>query len=218
MNRVLLELIVEEIRRLFILHHNYEGIKMSITLQDTQEVTLNLGLKDAEGNAGTVEGVPAWSVDDASVALVTPADDGLSALVAAGALGTATISVVVNGITQTIGITVVGGDATQISIVAGTPVDKPAVVAAAVAPVVETPVASTDTTGATGEEVPADEIAATDTTGTADTAAAPVVDTTTQAADTTAAASTTDTSAPAATFGAGTPSADTTGTAAESTL
>jgi hypothetical protein len=178
MNRVLLELALEEIRRLFNLLHNHEGIKMSVTLQDTQEVTLTLGLKDSVGNAGIVEAVPVWSVDDATIASVTPAADGLSAVVAAVGLGAATVSVLVNGITQTLGVTVVGGDATQISINVGTPVAIPVSVAAATT---DTSGASTDTTGAvntTGDAAPVD----TSGTVTQDAPAADATGTTEQAA------------------------------------
>lgn len=49
---------------------------------------------NAKGNAATVDGVPAWSLEGDPIGEVTPAEDGLSATIALnGTIGTAQLSV-----------------------------------------------------------------------------------------------------------------------------
>lgn len=72
-------------------------LQMSKTLNIGGTSTASVTYADAAGANVAVSGAPSWSVDDASVASVTPAADGLSALVTALAVGTATISVVAEG-------------------------------------------------------------------------------------------------------------------------
>lgn len=64
-----------------------------ITLTDEQKVTATVEFKTAAGNAARVDGVPVWSSSDESVATVQASDDGLTAVIFAGAIGVAQIRV-----------------------------------------------------------------------------------------------------------------------------
>jgi len=65
-----------------------------IILTDEQQVAVTAGFTTAAGNPARVDGVPVWRSSDETIATVTPAADGLSAVVGtAGGLGTAQISV-----------------------------------------------------------------------------------------------------------------------------
>jgi len=90
---------------------------------------------DAKGNPAPVDGAPAWGSSDPTVATVTPAADGLSAMVAAvGPLGKTQISVNADAdlgegfesIAGTLEIEVVAGKAVSLSIKTGTPEEIPA--------------------------------------------------------------------------------------------
>ncbi|BCG50234.1 hypothetical protein [Ralstonia phage RP13] len=106
---------------------------MSVVLKDTQQVTLHANLVDRAGNVATVAQPPVWATSDAAVASVVAAADGMSAVVKAGKVGSATVTVTEAGLNRTIDITVVGGDATNIEITADAPVDQPVDTAAPVA-------------------------------------------------------------------------------------
>ena len=108
-----------------------EGVtRMSLVLTDAQKVTLSITPVDAKGNPAPVDGIPEWSSSDASVIVVEPSSDGMSAVAtAAGPLGTAQVNVTadadlgagVTSITGTLDIQVTGSEAVAISITAGTP-------------------------------------------------------------------------------------------------
>jgi len=111
----------------------FEGDHM--ILKDTEQVVLSVVPVDAKGNAAPVDGTPAWDSSDPTVAIVTPAADGLSATVAAaGPLGKAQISVTadadlgegIESIVGTLEIEVVAGKAVSLSIKTGTPEEIPA--------------------------------------------------------------------------------------------
>ena len=102
-----------------------------LTLQDNQQVVLEIVGEDAKGNPAPLPATPAWTVGGANPAIltVTPAADGMSAnVIATGSLGTAQVVVsdTVGGSTLQgiLDVTVVAGDATQIVINAGTPTNQ----------------------------------------------------------------------------------------------
>ncbi len=103
------------------------------TLKDNQNVPVTIEVDDIVGNPvtdATFPSPPTWQSSDTSIVTVTPAADGLSALVdTTGKLGTAQVRV--DGTTNDgrsitgIGDTeVVTSGATTFKLVFGTPVDK----------------------------------------------------------------------------------------------
>lgn len=98
----------------------YRSKAMSTTITEQQKLPLSIAMTSAHGHPAKPIGVPAWDTSDASVAVVTPAADGLSAVVSAvGALGTAVITVTVDGLTATDSVEVVAGPAAAAALVAG---------------------------------------------------------------------------------------------------
>lgn len=103
------------------------------TIKDNQQVTITLEVDDIVGNQvkdASFKAPPVWSTSDATVLTVTPAADGLSALVdTTGKLGTAQIRVDADtadgrSITGLGDTEVVTSGATTFKLVFGTPVDK----------------------------------------------------------------------------------------------
>lgn len=92
-----------------------------------QEVPVTLTFVDKYGNTVTAPtGVPAWSVDQPTILAVTPAADGLSAVCAAvGPVGTATLTVTLNSLTEAETFDVTPGAVTSITLVLGTAVNHP---------------------------------------------------------------------------------------------
>lgn len=106
-----------------------------IILTDEQQVPVTVKFQTAAGNAANVDGIPSWKTSDAAILTVTPAPDGLSALVVtAGGLGSAQVSVEadadlgsgVRAITGILDVEVRAAEAVSASLAAGTPVLKPA--------------------------------------------------------------------------------------------
>jgi hypothetical protein len=106
---------------------------MALVLTDIQKVTLSISPKSAAGNPAPVDGVPSWSVSDASVASIVVSENGLSAeVVTTGALGT--VQVVVDAdadlgegvetITGVLDIEVKASAAVTLDIGAGVPESK----------------------------------------------------------------------------------------------
>ncbi len=54
-----------------------------LTIRDDQKVTLSIAPLDAKGKPALLDGVPAWAGSDDTVFTVTPAADGLSAVLVA---------------------------------------------------------------------------------------------------------------------------------------
>jgi lysophospholipase L1-like esterase len=104
---------------------------MSVSMSDTQKVTLTLGTNDAKGQPTPLpvfDTPPAWLSSDPKTVTVTPAADGLTAVATAvGPLGTATVtataSVGGNALAPAaIDVAVVtGGPAVALTVTAGTP-------------------------------------------------------------------------------------------------
>lgn len=70
---------------------------MSKTLNIGGTSTATITAKDAQGNTVTLPSAPSWSVDNSAIATIAPAADGMSAVVTAVAVGTATITVKAEG-------------------------------------------------------------------------------------------------------------------------
>lgn len=113
-----------------------QGEHMIVILPDTHQFPVSISIVDAKGNPAQVEGVPVWASSDESVALVVPASDGLSAVVAAvGPLGTCQITVTADadlgeGVTNISGlldVTVVASAAVGITLNPGPTEPQPGV-------------------------------------------------------------------------------------------
>jgi hypothetical protein len=105
----------------------------SITMTNSQKATATITPVDAKGNPASVDGVPVWASSDETIITVTPAADGLSAVVAAvGPLGTAKVSVTgdadlgadVKPIFGELDVTITQGQAVGFKIELGTPVEQ----------------------------------------------------------------------------------------------
>ncbi len=105
---------------------------MATVLTVDQKLTATVAFQDSHGNPATVDGVPVWSAGDATIAAITPAADGMSAVVAAGNTGSTQISVTadadlgsgIRSIVGTADIQVVGGEAVTAGLTLGTPEPK----------------------------------------------------------------------------------------------
>lgn len=104
-----------------------------LILTTVQKCTLTLAPVDAKGNPAALDGVPQWTTSDAAVASITPAADGLSAVVTALSLGTAQIGVVADAdldsgetreLTGTLDVEVKAAEAVTLGISTGTPEDQ----------------------------------------------------------------------------------------------
>ena len=72
-------------------------LSMSKQLNIGGTTTASVAYTDAEGKPATVASVPSWAVDNASVATVTAATDGMSAVVTGVSVGAALVTVTVEG-------------------------------------------------------------------------------------------------------------------------
>jgi hypothetical protein len=98
---------------------------MSVTMSDTQEVSYAVEPEDSKG--AQVADTLTWSESSAgAVVAVTPSADGLSAVFAAVAPGTSTITVTDGTLSGTDLITVVPGAVASLVLTPGTPTDEPA--------------------------------------------------------------------------------------------
>lgn len=106
-----------------------KGEIMALILTNTQECDLAIQPLDARGNPAQVDGVPAWSVSDATKASLVIADDGLSCVVKAVANGACQVSVSADAdlgagirtLTGILDLEIVSGEAVTLGIIAGTP-------------------------------------------------------------------------------------------------
>lgn len=104
-----------------------EGTDVSLTFQDTQQVTLHVGaVVDSEGEA--VVDTFTWTVDDGNVLTLTPSADTMSCdAVPATAPGPATVTATASdGVARTFAIDVTAGPTAGFEITADAPVDRPA--------------------------------------------------------------------------------------------
>ena len=82
-------------------NHTVKATTMTTTIKrDNAPINLTVMFKAADGVVEKPQAVPAWSVSDSSVLAITPAADGMSAVVTlAGVSGTAAVSVTADGAT-----------------------------------------------------------------------------------------------------------------------
>ena len=99
-----------------------------LVLTVDQNVSLSVQPHDASGNVAAVDGVPTWSVSDPTVLNITPAEDGLSAVVGTvGGIGSSQVNVTVDVklgeevkmLTGILDIEVRAGEAVSLDITAG---------------------------------------------------------------------------------------------------
>lgn len=83
---------------------------------NTQQFDATLAITNSQGNPATVEGAPVWASSDETVLNVTPAADGMSAIIGCVAPGTARVTVsadadlgagvmTITGVTEDINVT-----------------------------------------------------------------------------------------------------------------
>lgn len=105
----------------------------SMFLTDLQKVSVSIAPVDAMGNPAKLDGVPSWTVSDETILTVTPAEDGMSAVVSTvGPLGMAQVAVVadadlgegVTTIAGTLDIEVIASAATALSVSVGAPENR----------------------------------------------------------------------------------------------
>lgn len=119
-------------------HHTHRGASiMAFVLKDDEQVTATLEFFDKKGKKITpkLDGVPAWDSSDPAAVSVTPAADGLSALIVASGSpeDTATITATADGdlgdgvkeITTTGDVSIIGGDVSTSNMAFGTPTAQP---------------------------------------------------------------------------------------------
>lgn len=112
---------------------------MALIMTDTQQAALSFTVVDAKGNPAQIDGTPTWASVDETTVTVTPAADGLSAVVkAVGPVTSEGTSVQVSvqvdadlgtGVTPLIGtldVTIVAGTAVAVNLAAGTPEEQTA--------------------------------------------------------------------------------------------
>lgn len=106
---------------------------LNVNISSVQEIPIFANPQRADGSTATLVGTPAWTSSDTTIATVSPATDGLSAVIIAQAPGTCTVTVSGEGdptpgvdpVSNTVSVTVVNAEATQIALTAGTAVNKP---------------------------------------------------------------------------------------------
>ena len=98
-----------------------------LQLTDSQEVAIQIAAVDKKGQPAVLaDGSVVFTSSDANVAAVTAnPTDQTKATVVAGLPGTCQIQVTDGALSGTLDITVVGGAAASLTIVAGTPTEQP---------------------------------------------------------------------------------------------
>lgn len=107
-----------------------EGVDMLVTLKDSEKVNASIVITDAKGNPARIDGKPVWAAGEEALLTVQPADDGMSASIAAvGPLGISQVTVTADAdlgdgektLTGILDIEVVGGEATNVGFATGVP-------------------------------------------------------------------------------------------------
>jgi hypothetical protein len=99
----------------------------------TQQFTATIKITNRKGGPAQVDGIPTWAVENPTVASITPAADGLSALIVAQGVGTSKYNVNADadlgaGVVPIIGegtVNVSPGVATTISLTEGPAEEQP---------------------------------------------------------------------------------------------
>lgn len=111
--------------------HTTEGAT-TVNITDSQKATLAIKPKTKKGNDATLDGPPAWASSDETIATVVADEGGLSATLTAVRPGTCDVTVTGDAdlgegtkpIVGTLAVSVTPGEAVQIDIEAGEPVDQ----------------------------------------------------------------------------------------------
>lgn len=107
---------------------------MPLMMNDNQQARLKIGPRSKRGNPAAIDGVPVWSVSDATILTVEPEADGLTAVCKArGPVGDAQVSVEADAdlgvgiipVIATLDVKIKGGRADRIDLIAEPPVDQP---------------------------------------------------------------------------------------------
>lgn len=105
---------------------------MNMKVNDQLPITIQAADEFGNPTSANFDAPPAWSVSDSTVATVTPAADGLSAVVTSpsGKLASCTVQVAgtVGGqpVQGSLQLTMVAGDTAEITLAPGTPTPAPA--------------------------------------------------------------------------------------------
>lgn len=84
-----------QFQKTFCQHHLQESLIMATSMSSSQKRNIRIkNFVDKKGNPAKVDGAPEWTTDNSEVLALTPADDGMSCVVAAvGPLSNASITV-----------------------------------------------------------------------------------------------------------------------------
>lgn len=113
-----------------ILFLNEDGEEVSdMNLKDNNQLPISISPADEFGNPtqSAFDAAPTWSVDDVSIATVSPAADGLSAVVTpTGKLGSCNVQALGlvggNQIQGTLELDIIAGDVAEVTLTPGSPV------------------------------------------------------------------------------------------------
>lgn len=97
---------------------------MASQITDLEKFTLSVTELNAAGAQVAIGGVPAWASSNEGVAGLSVAPDGLSAVVASGVVGVATVTVSVDGLSTSWDVTVVASPGVQLVLTASAPEPK----------------------------------------------------------------------------------------------
>ena len=103
-----------------------------MNLKVSQQLPVAVVAEDKFGNpTGAFDSVPVWSLSDDTLGVANASADGLSAVVVpSGKEGTCTLQVLASAdgkqLSGSLALVLIAGDATQLVLQAGTPVDPPA--------------------------------------------------------------------------------------------
>lgn len=109
------------------------GDLQMLLLTNGQKVTLSIAPLDAFGQAARIDGLPAWNVSDGALATITPAEDGMSAVLEPlGPVGLLQVQVTadadlgegIKSLSGTLDVQVEAGEAVTLGITAGVPEPK----------------------------------------------------------------------------------------------
>ncbi len=96
----------------------------TVSMTDTQQVTLNAQCVDVTGMPFTPSTTPAWTNSDDTVATITPAGDGLTCLVTGVAVGFTDVTMTVSSMSWTTRVVVDPPVLNYVTILADDPVPQ----------------------------------------------------------------------------------------------
>lgn len=108
--------------------NNLEPMPLNIAITNEEKILVTLTPVTAAGNPATLDGVPTWVSDNTDVATVQVADDGLSAYIISGNVGTANVTVTADAdldegeereLSDVVAVTILGAEAASLGFGAG---------------------------------------------------------------------------------------------------